>query len=68
MWNECHVDKIDRRYFMMFINDCTRFCYVYLLKWKDEACHYFKIYKVEVENQLDNNIKGLQSDCGDNIS
>jgi hypothetical protein len=33
------------RYFMTFIDDCTRFCYEYLLKSKDEALHYFKIYK-----------------------
>ena len=34
-------------------NDCTRFCYIYLLRSKDEALHYFKIYKAEVENQLE---------------
>ena len=36
---------------MTLIDDCTRFCYIYLLKSKDEALHYFKIYKAEVENQ-----------------
>jgi transposase InsO family protein len=49
---------------MTFIDDCTRFCYVYLLKSKDEALHYFKIYKAEVENQLERKIKRLLSDCG----
>ena len=44
--------KGGRRYFITFI-DCTRFCHVYLLKTKDEALHYFKIYKAEVENQLE---------------
>nr|CAH66607.1 H0211A12.10 [Oryza sativa] len=46
------------------IDDCTRFCYVYLLKTKDEALHYFKIYKAEVENQLERKIKRLRSDRG----
>ena len=46
-----------KRYFMTFIDDCTRFCYVYLLKSKDEALYYFKTYKVEVENQLERKIK-----------
>ena len=36
--------KGGKRYFITFIDDCTRFCYVYLLKSKDEALHYFKIY------------------------
>jgi transposase InsO family protein len=35
---------------------------VYLLKTKDEALHYFKAYKVEVENQLERKIKRLRSD------
>jgi len=37
---------------------------VYLLKTKDEVLHYFKIYKVEVENQLERKIKHLRSDRG----
>ena len=59
--------KGDKRYFMIFIDDCTRFCYVYLLKTKDEALHYFKVYKVEVENQLERKIKRLRSDHGGRI-
>ena len=35
------------RYFMTFIDDCTKFCFVYLLKTKDEALNYFKAYKAE---------------------
>ena len=42
-----------KRYFMTFIDDATRYCYIYLSKTKDESLHYFKIYKVEVENQLE---------------
>jgi transposase InsO family protein len=34
------------------------------LKSKDQALHYFKIYKVEVENQLERKIKHLKSDQG----
>jgi hypothetical protein len=49
---------------MMLIDDSTRFCYVYLLNTKSEALHYFKIYKAEVENQLEKKIKRIQSDRG----
>jgi len=58
------LTKGGRRYFMTFIDDCTRFCYVYLLKTKDEALHYFKVYKDEVENQLEKKIKRLWSNRG----
>ena len=56
------LTKGGKRYFMTLIDDATRFCYVYLLKTKDEALDYFKIYKAEVENQLDRKIKRLRSD------
>ena len=58
------LTKGGKRYFMTFIDDCTRFRYVYLLKSKDEALHYFKTYKDEVENQLERKVKRLRSDRG----
>ena len=58
------LTKGGKRYFMTLIDDCTRFCYVYLLKTKDEALHYFKIYKAEVENQLERKIKHFRLDRG----
>ena len=56
------LTKGGKRYFLTFIDDYTRFCYVSLLKTKDEVLHYFKIYKAEVENQLERKIKHLRSD------
>jgi transposase InsO family protein len=35
-----------------------------ILEIKDEALHYFKTYKAEVENQLKRKIKWLSSDRG----
>jgi transposase InsO family protein len=58
------LTKGGKRYFMTFIDNYTRFCYVYLLKTKDEVLHYFKAYKAEVENQLERKIKRLRSDRG----
>ena len=37
-------------YFIIFIDDCTKYCYVYLLKSTDEPLDKFIIYKNEVEN------------------
>jgi transposase InsO family protein len=58
------LTKSGKRYFITFIDDCTKFCYVYLMKTKDEALHYFKIYKAEVENQIEKKVKRLRSDRG----
>jgi transposase InsO family protein len=58
------LTKVGKRYFMTLIDDCTRFYYIYLLKSKDEALHYFKIYKAEVENQLERKIKHVRTDRG----
>jgi hypothetical protein len=59
-----NLTKGGKRYFMTFIDDCTRFCYVYLLKTKDKTLNYFKAYKVEVENQLERKIKRSRFDRG----
>ena len=58
------LTKGEKKYFMTLIDDSTRFCYVYLLNTKDEALHYFKVYKAEVENQLEKKIKRVRSDHG----
>ncbi|KAL8103846.1 hypothetical protein AgCh_028150 [Apium graveolens] len=52
------------KYFITFIDDCTKYCYVYLLKSKDEAIDKFKIYKEEVETQQTEKIKTIRSDRG----
>ena len=54
----------ENRYFITFIDDSSRFTYVYLLKHKDEAFNAFKSYKAEVENQLGKSLKTLRSDRG----
>ena len=53
-----------KKYFIAFIDDCTRYCYVYLLRSKDEAIEAFIQYKNEVENQLNKKIKVLRNDRG----
>jgi transposase InsO family protein len=51
-----------QRYSMTIIDNTSRYCYVYLLKTKDEALNCFKTYKVEVKNQLEKKIKRFWSD------
>ncbi|GJU01113.1 retrovirus-related pol polyprotein from transposon TNT 1-94 [Tanacetum coccineum] len=56
--------KGGNKYFIMFIDDCTKYCYVYLLKSKDEAIDKFVLYKTKVQNQLGKKIKVVRSDRG----
>ena len=57
-----------KKYFITFIDDCTRYCYVYSLRSKNEAIEAFMQYKNEVENQLNKKIKVLRSDRVGNIN
>ncbi|CAL2241924.1 unnamed protein product [Prunus armeniaca] len=51
-------------YFITFTDDFSRYGYVYLITEKSKALKMFKIYKAEVENQLDSKIKVVRSDRG----
>jgi len=39
-----------KRYFITFIDDFSKYCYVYLVNHKSELFNKFKVYKIEVEN------------------
>ncbi|GJT92723.1 retrotransposon protein, putative, ty1-copia subclass [Tanacetum coccineum] len=64
-----HVSRQGASYFITFTDDCSRYSYVYLLKHKHEVFETFKVFKNEMENQLEKTIKALRSDqCGEYIS
>ena len=52
------------RYLVTFIDDHSRYTYVYLMKNKNEVFDKFKYYKSLVENQKGNKILALISDRG----
>ncbi|GJY56246.1 retrovirus-related pol polyprotein from transposon TNT 1-94 [Tanacetum coccineum] len=59
-----HVSRQGASYFITFTDDYSRYGYVYLLKHKHEVFETFKVFKNEVENQLEKIIKALRSDRG----
>ncbi|GKC15441.1 retrotransposon protein, putative, ty1-copia subclass, partial [Tanacetum coccineum] len=59
-----HVSIQCASYFITFMDDYSRYGYVYLLKHKHEVFGTFKVFKNEVENQLEKTIKALRSDRG----
>ncbi|GKD58047.1 zinc finger, CCHC-type containing protein, partial [Tanacetum coccineum] len=55
----------NKKYFVTFVDDASRFCYVYLLYSKDEALDKFKVFKTEVELQQGSLIKRFRTDRGE---
>lgn len=51
-------------YFVTFIDDLSRYTYLYLISEKSQVLNCFKIFKLEVEKQLDKHIKIVRSDRG----
>ena len=49
------------RYFLLFIDDYTRMCWVYFIRVKSEFFDVFKQFKALVENQCNLCIKALRS-------
>jgi transposase InsO family protein len=52
-------------YFITFIDDYSRKCWVYFLEKKSEAFETFKKFKVMVEKMTGKNIRSLRLDRGD---
>jgi transposase InsO family protein len=53
-----------QQYFITFIDDFSRYGYVYLISEKSQSLDVFRSYKAEVENQLSKKIKSVRSDRG----
>ena len=51
-------------YFITFIDDYSRYGYIYLMHRKSEAFEKFKEYKAETEKRLNKCLKKLRSDRG----
>lgn len=52
------------KYFVIFIDDCTRWCEVFMLKNKSDVLSKFKIFKSQIENVIGCKIKYLHTDNG----
>ncbi|KAI3809285.1 hypothetical protein L1987_25256 [Smallanthus sonchifolius] len=59
-----NMSRNHKRYFVSFIDDYSRYAYVYLMKHKRETFEKFKEFQNEMENQLGKTIKTLRSDRG----
>jgi len=53
-----------QQYFISFIDDYSRYAYLFLIHEKSQSLDVFKTFKVEVENQLNKRINCVRSDRG----
>lgn len=64
-WGPARVEGIGGfSYFVTFIDDFSRYCWLYCLKHKGEAFKTFVQWKVLVENQTGKKVKRLRTDNG----
>lgn len=65
LWGPSPVTSVNgAQYFVLFIDDCTRFCWLYLINSKTDVLPIFLKFKAMIENQFNTNIKALQTDGG----
>ena len=64
MWTLNVHTRMGEVYFITFIDDFSRYGYMYLIKHKHEALNFFQIYAAEVQNQKGKKIKRIRSDRG----
>ncbi|KAL4383566.1 hypothetical protein GQ457_15G010160 [Hibiscus cannabinus] len=58
------MDVQGQKYFITFIDDYSRYMYLYMLHHKSEASKAFKVFKAEVEKQCGKQIKIVRTDRG----
>jgi hypothetical protein len=65
VWGPAPVNSSDgNKYYLLFVDDFSRFSWLYLLKHKSDVFSIFKSFKATVENQFSTQIKFLRTDCG----
>lgn len=65
VWGPASVtSKGGSRYFVTFVDDYSRYAWIYFLKHKNEVFNTFKKWKAMVENRTGKKLKTLRSDNG----
>ena len=58
------MDTYGQKYFITFIDDYSRYMYLYMLYNKSETLEAFKVFKAEVEKQCEKQIKIVRTNRG----
>lgn len=64
LWDASFIHfNTNSRYYITFIDDFSKFTWMYSFKTESQALKVFKFFKTKIESQLNFKIKTLQSDC-----
>jgi hypothetical protein len=58
------LSTIGTRYYISFLDDATKYLWLFPLKLKSDAYQTFIYFQTAIKCQFDTKIKALQSDCG----
>ncbi|KAH9669465.1 retrovirus-related pol polyprotein from transposon RE1 [Citrus sinensis] len=65
LWGPAPISSVQNfRYYAVFVDDCTRYTWLYPLKNKSDLFDVFIKFQKQVENRFDKRIKIFQSDGG----
>jgi hypothetical protein len=64
VWGPAATSVGRNNYYVSFIDDHTKFVWIYLLKRKSEVFQCFKDFQTLVERQFDKKIRSIQTDWG----
>ena len=64
VWGPAVSSSGGYKYYVSFIDDYSRFCWIYLLKHKSDVEEVFYAFQAHVERLLNTKIKAVQSDWG----
>ena len=58
------ISHANYKYFVTFIDDYSKYTWIYFLRSKSEVCSVFKKFVAYIETQFSSKIKVLRSDSG----
>ena len=64
VWGPARTSSGGYKYYVSFVDDYSRFCWIYLLKHKSDVEEVFYAFQAHVERLLNAKIKAVQSDGG----
>jgi histone deacetylase 1/2 len=64
VWGLHQNQLVEKKYYVSFIDDYSKFTWIYLLKYKSEVFHKFQEFQALVERLFDRKIVAMQTDWG----
>lgn len=64
VWGLFHSANTSCKFYVSFVDDFSRFTWIYPLNYRSEVFDKFLAFKAYAENQFNTTLKILRTDCG----